>query len=74
MGMAYNEKEVLKYWDKVCDDIDKYNANSNRRAKLSMSYGYDIFDIDAKIRLEDCISVTDKKMYIDKNTKKQKQQ
>ena len=35
-----------------------------------MSFGYDTFVIDHKTYLEDCIRVTDKKMYEEKNRKK----
>ena len=34
----------------------------------------DVFKIDVNTFLEDCIRVTDKKMYIDKNRKKQQRQ
>ena len=70
MGMAKNEKEVEEYWKSVVTDIAKYNKSQKKKAELSLSYGYDIFTIDVNTFLEDCIRVTDKKMYVEKNKKK----
>lgn len=70
MGMAKSEKEVEEYWQSVVSDIAKYNKSQKKKAELSLSYGYDIFKIDVNTFLEDCIRVTDKKMYTEKNKKK----
>lgn len=74
MGMAKSEKEVENYWQQVKEEIEKYNSHHKKQADLSMSYGYDVFKIDVNTFLEDCIRVTDKKMYIDKKRKKQQRQ
>lgn len=71
MGTVHGEKEVEEYWERVQQRIDEYNAQG-RRAELSMSFGYDVFKVEAKTYLEDCIRVTDRKMYEAKNYKKQK--
>ena len=55
---------------KVMEEVDVYNEAMDRPAKLSFSYGYDIFKVDANMYLEECIRVSDKKMYIDKMMKK----
>lgn len=70
MGTVQNEREPERYWKNVQNDIDDYNTNHKKHATLSMSFGYDIFPIDHKTYLEDCIRVTDKKMYEEKNRKK----
>ena len=70
MGTVQNEREAENYWKKVQADIDDYNKNHKKHADLSMSFGYDTFVIDHKTYLEDCIRVTDKKMYEEKNRKK----
>lgn len=70
MGMAKTEKDVENYWKSVEEEIVKYNRIHKKQAELSFSYGYDIFKIDVNTFLEDCIKVTDKKMYICKNKKK----
>lgn len=70
MGIVRNESEIKKFWDGISEEIEQYNSTKKRHAELSMSYGYEIFDIDAKTYLEDCISAADKKMYVDKNNKK----
>lgn len=70
MGTLQNEREVENYWKNVQAGIDDYNANHKKHAVLSMSFGYDVFYVDHKTYLEDCIRVTDKKMYEEKNRKK----
>lgn len=70
MGMTKSEKEVEEYWKSVVSEIAKYNKSQKKKAELSLSYGYDIFNIDVNTFLEDCIRVTDKKMYVEKNKKK----
>ena len=74
MGAAKSEKDVETFWKQVNEEIEKYNTHHKRQADLSMSYGYDVFKIDVNTFLEDCIRVTDQKMYIDKNRKKQQRQ
>ena len=74
LGIAKSEKDVEDYWENVNEEIKKYNAHHKKQADLSISYGYDVFKIDVNTFLEDCIRVTDKKMYIDKNRKKQQRQ
>ncbi len=70
MGTVRTEREVVAYWDKVQKEMEAYNKKMDKEAKLSISYGYEIFSIDSKISLEDCISVCDKKMYETKKEKK----
>ena len=74
MGIVKSEKEVESYWKNVNKEIESYNLHHKKLADLSMSYGYDVFKIDVNTFLEDCIKITDKKMYIDKNRKKQQRQ
>lgn len=74
MGIAKSEKDVEAYWENVDAEIEKYNTHHKKQADLSISYGYDVFKIDVNTFLEDCIRVTDQKMYIEKNRKKQQRQ
>ena len=69
MGTVHNKREVEEYWLRVQDRIAEYNKDG-RKAELSMSFGYDVFKVEAKTYLEDCIRVTDRKMYEVKNRKK----
>ncbi len=70
MGTVRNEAEVETYWKDVQAEIQAYNQSGKQRAQLSMSYGYDIFEIKAETNLEECIRISDKKMYLDKNKKR----
>lgn len=74
MGIAKSEKDVQAYWEHVNAEIEKYNTHQKKQADLSISYGYDVFKIDVNTFLEDCIRVTDQKMYVEKNRKKQQRQ
>ncbi len=72
MGAVSGEKEIEEYWKRVEEEIGKYNQSPGNKAQLSISYGYEVFSVDATTYLEDCIRVTDKRMYADKNKKKSK--
>ncbi len=71
MGITNNEKEIKNYWNAVDAEIEQYNQKPGNKAKLSFSYGYDVFKVEASTYLEECIRVTDSKMYQNKNEKKQ---
>lgn len=71
IGTVKNEKEIKDYWKSVEEEITRYNQKADKKAVLSISVGYDVFKVDATTYLEDCIRVTDNKMYLDKNQKKQ---
>ncbi len=70
MGTLQNQSEVENYWNNVQAGIEEYNQKRKKHATLSMSFGYDVFPVDGKTYLEDCIRVTDNKMYEQKNSKK----
>ena len=65
-----NEKEIDSYWEKVEKDVEAYNSNSKRRAKLSLTAGYKVFELGPETTLEECISVADNLMYDKKKAKK----
>ncbi len=71
MGNVRSEKEVVAYWNRVEEAVNTYNEGTKKKAKLSLSYGYEIFKIDSQTCLENCISVSDKIMYDAKRKKKQ---
>ena len=70
MGTVSNEKEIQSYWAAVEAEVEKYNLKHSKKAQLSFSYGYDVFSVEASTYLEECIKVTDEKMYQSKNQKK----
>ncbi len=72
MGTVHDEQEIEEYWQRVKDRIEEYNSDG-RMAKLSVSCGYELFKVEAKTSLEDCIRLTDRKMYDEKKRKKQEQ-
>lgn len=70
MGAAYSEKEAEAYWSRVHKSIDKYNAEHEGQAVLSISAGYDLVRLNPYSYLEDCIQEADQRMYAEKNRKK----
>lgn len=71
IGTARDVKEAQEYWNRVERRIAEYNKKRDT-ALLSMSFGYDVFDVESKTALEDCILTVDKKMYEEKRKKKEK--
>lgn len=69
IGTVRDESELEEYWERVQKRIDEYNKKQ-KVAHLSMSFGYDIFKVGSKTTLEDCIQVSDGKMYAVKRKKK----
>ena len=69
IGTAHDKSEVEEYWSRVEQRILEYNRK-NDSSLLSLSYGYDVFAIEPKTTLEDCILTVDKKMYKNKQKKK----
>ena len=70
IGTARDVKEAQEYWERVERRIKEYNKNRDT-AKLSMSFGYDVFNVEGKTTLEECILTVDKKMYDEKYKKKE---
>lgn len=71
LGNVKTPKEVENYWAKVERDVENYNSNSKRKAELSFTVGYKVFEIGPDTSLEECISVADNLMYDKKKVKKQ---
>lgn len=71
LGNVKGEKEVEDYWRKVQKDVDVYNESTKRKAKISLTIGYDVFTVGPETSLEECISVADNLMYDKKKAKKQ---
>ncbi|MBQ8316998.1 MAG: GGDEF domain-containing protein [Lachnospiraceae bacterium] len=70
LGNVRNEKEVEDYWSKVQRDVDGYNKNGKRKAELSLTAGYKVFEVGPETSLEECISIADNLMYDKKKAKK----
>ena len=51
-------------------EVRNYNENMKKQAELCISYGYEIFPLNAKVYLADCINVVEKKMYENKKSKR----
>ncbi len=71
MGKVKSEKEVETYWKNVEEVVRFYNEDEENKAKLSLSYGYEVFKVGAEMHLADCIRITDNKMYSSKNSKRE---
>lgn len=63
MGSVQSIQDVENYWKNVEEEIARYNESTKKQAKISISYGYELFPIENKTYLEDCINIVDKKMY-----------
>lgn len=68
-GTACDRNEIEDYWKRVENRIDIYNS-TRKDARLSLSYGYDVFKMTGKTSLDDCILAADKIMYEQKRRKK----
>ena len=58
------------YWECVQQKVEEYNKK-HTQAHLSMSFGCEVFNVGAKTSLDECIQISDKKMYDVKRKKKE---
>ncbi|MBE5933807.1 MAG: GGDEF domain-containing protein [Lachnospiraceae bacterium] len=70
LGNVKTQKEIESYWSKVEKDVEQYNSKSRRKAELSFTVGYKMFELGPETTLEECISVADNLMYDKKKAKK----
>ncbi len=70
MGTAFSEQEAESYWNRVQQAIDEYNAEHEGKAMLSISSGCNLIRLNPYSNLDECIGEADKKMYVEKNKKK----
>jgi len=70
MGVAQDITDIESYWKSVEQEVAEFNATTQKQAKLSISYGYELFNVDATTYLEDCVRMVDKKMYEFKNSRR----
>lgn len=70
MGAAEEKAEAENYWSRVYEAIDRYNAQQEGKAVLSISAGYNLVHLNPYSELDDCIRDADKRMYAEKKRKK----
>lgn len=70
LGAIFDKSEVEDYWAKVVLEVEEFNEGQGHRAKLSFSHSYEVFKVNEKTYLEECIRQADKMMYAVKKLKK----
>lgn len=70
MGIVDSEDEAVLYWNTVSTMRNSYNKSHFAKTEMSFSIGYQVFQITPRTQLEDCIKITDKMMYENKQKKK----
>ena len=70
MGPVHSELDIMEYRRRVQTAIERYNELHKNQAKLSVSFGSAIVELDLGTDLEDCLREADKRMYTEKNRKK----
>ena len=70
IGTARDAHEPEEYWERVERRIAEYNKQ-NAGDMLSLSYGYEVVNVESKTTLEDCILAVDARMYEKKRKKKE---
>ena len=65
----YSEKKAENFIRRFRELTEIYNKHSNKPYKIELSYGVYVIEADSSTNLEDLISVSDKKMYEQKQAK-----
>lgn len=71
VGIEYNEDKALRFVNNFITEIENYNKKSKNPFEISTSYGYVLIRPDKDTKLNEVLNLADKKMYIQKNHKKQ---
>ena len=75
LGATENDAEAVAYFERVKNSIQRYNKANDEEKKagvLSLSIGYQVFEVSGGLELSECIHLVDQKMYADKKSKKRK--
>ncbi len=65
----YSEEKAERFIKHFCELVECYNRSVNKPYKLELSYGTYVTETDRTARLEDLISVSDRRMYEQKLAK-----
>lgn len=69
IGMDYDEQKIVNFIQKFEHEIDEFNEHSGKLFKVDVSYGWSIINPNSAINIEDCLIITDSKMYKQKYEK-----
>lgn len=72
IGIDYDNEKIVRFVEKFTNGIQIFNQNSKYDFKVSVSYGWSITKADKYTTLEECLSVADKKMYLQKYEKRRR--
>lgn len=70
IALNYNEDMVLEYRDRFRAFLDDYNSRSGRPYIVQASFGYVIVDPKANIPLGEWLTLSDDRMYEEKNARR----
>jgi len=72
IGVEYDLVKMNQFLKKFDDSIQRFNKELTYDFKISISFGWSITKANKDTTLEECLSVADKKMYIQKYEKKRR--
>ncbi|TAH72774.1 MAG: GGDEF domain-containing protein [Anaerolineaceae bacterium] len=72
IGVEYDKEKVIQFVNKFNDAIQRFNKELAYEFKISISYGWGITKANENTTLEECLSVADKRMYLQKYEKKKR--
>ncbi|NLL00103.1 MAG: GGDEF domain-containing protein [Clostridiales bacterium] len=70
IGVEYDMEKIARFISNFEDAIRRFNEVQTPDFKISISYGWNITKPDENMTLEECLSVADQKMYLQKKRKK----
>ncbi len=70
IGLDYDEDKAKRYIKRFLDQLEKFNKDKGYDFEIHVSYGYTLVYPDINTILEDCLAISDAKMYKKKQEKK----
>jgi diguanylate cyclase (GGDEF)-like protein len=69
IGIDYNLNKLERFISDFEQELDRYNLNSKTGFKVCVSYGWTLINPNENTTIEDCLMITDSKMYQEKYKK-----
>lgn len=69
IGLEYDEKKLNRFVKKFIDSLDKFNQSGGHDFSVYVSYGWSLITPDENTTIEDCMIISDSKMYQQKYEK-----
>jgi GGDEF domain-containing protein len=70
IGMDYDAQKLDTFLKRFKEELDLFNHSGENKYKVQVSYGWNMLIPDSQTTLEDCLILSDQRMYRQKSERK----